>query len=69
MAVRREGGASDVNDRQDREKVAAAKARQRVIGRELCRIYDEVVQEQVPDDFLDILRKIDEAEGREDATP
>jgi len=39
------------------------KARQRAIGRELRRAYDNVAQEPVPDDFLDLLRKIDEAEG------
>jgi hypothetical protein len=68
MVVRSEGGASDVvKDRQDEEKAVAAKARQRVIGRELRRIYNEVVQEPVPEDFLVILRKIDEAEGKKDA--
>jgi len=45
----------------DREKVTAVRARQRAIGRELRRMYDDVVQEPVPDDFLDLLRKIDEA--------
>jgi hypothetical protein len=45
----------------DREKVTAVRARQRAIGRELRRMYDDVVQEPVPDDFLDLLHKIDEA--------
>ena len=45
----------------DREKIAAARARQRAIGRELRRMYDDVVQEQVPDEFMDLLRKIDDA--------
>jgi len=45
----------------DRDKIAAARARQRAIGRELRRMYDDVVQEPVPDDFLDLLRKVDEA--------
>jgi hypothetical protein len=45
----------------DRDKVTAIRARQRAIGRELRRMYDEVVQENVPDDFLDILQKIDAA--------
>jgi hypothetical protein len=45
----------------DRDKVTAIRARQRAIGRELRRMYDEVVQENVPDDFLDLLHQIDEA--------
>jgi hypothetical protein len=47
----------------DRERARAMKSRQRAIGRELRRAYDNVAQEPVPDDFLDLLRKIDEAEG------
>ncbi|MDE2476238.1 MAG: hypothetical protein KGO48_14395 [Alphaproteobacteria bacterium] len=39
----------------------AARARQRAIGRELRRMFDEVVQEPVPDDFLELLKKIDAA--------
>ncbi len=46
---------------QDRDKTRAVRARQRAIGRELRRIYDGVVSEPVPDDFLDLLRKIDDA--------
>ena len=43
----------------NREKARAVRARQRVIGRELRRIYDGVAQEPVPDEFLDLLRQID----------
>ncbi|HEY4942319.1 MAG TPA: NepR family anti-sigma factor [Rhizomicrobium sp.] len=43
----------------NRDKARAIRARQRVIGRELRRIYDGVAQEPVPDEFLDLLRKID----------
>jgi hypothetical protein len=43
----------------NREKARAIRARQRVIGRELRRIYDGVAQEPIPDEFLDLLRKID----------
>jgi hypothetical protein len=43
----------------NREKARAIRARQRVIGRELRRMYDAVAQEAVPDDFLDLLRKMD----------
>jgi len=35
----------------DREKMIAARAMQRAIGRELRRMYDDVVQEPVPDDI------------------
>ncbi len=27
-------------------------------------MYDDIAQEPVPDDFLDILKKIDEADGK-----
>ena len=61
-AVRREGGKLDVKKEQpDKEKTVAARARQRAIGRELRRMYDDVAQEPVPDDFMDLLRQIDEA--------
>ena len=43
----------------DRERARAIKSRQRAIGRELRRVYDNVAQEPVPDEFLDLLRKID----------
>lgn len=55
------GGTLDmVREPRDKEKTAAVRERQRVIGRELRRIYDEVVQEPVPDDFLSILGKMDQ---------
>jgi len=68
-AVRREGGNLDVKKEQpDKEKAVAARARQRAIGRELRRMYDDVVQEPVPEDFLELLRKIDLAKGKRDQT-
>lgn len=67
LALRRDGGNLDVkNEEPDREKVLAARARQRAIGRELRRMFDEVVQEPVPDDFLDLLKKIDAAGAKKD---
>ena len=45
----------------EREKSRAIRTRQRAIGRELRRMFDEVVQEPVPRDFLDLLHKIDES--------
>jgi hypothetical protein len=44
----------------DRERARAVRARQRAIGRELRRMFDDVAQESVPDDFVQLLRKIDE---------
>ena len=51
---------------QDRDKTRAVRARQRAIGRELRRIYDGVVSEPVPDEFLDLLSKIDDADDAGD---
>ena len=44
----------------NRENARAIRARQRAIGRELRRMYDDVAQEPIPQDFLDLLKKIDE---------
>ncbi len=67
LALRREGGNLDVkNDEPDREKTLAARARQRAIGRELRRMYDEIVQEPIPEDFMELLHKIDAAAARKD---
>ena len=66
-AARREGGTLDVKKEQpDKEKTVAARARQRAIGRELRRMYDDVVQEPVPEDFLELLRKIDANKSKKD---
>jgi Anti-sigma factor NepR len=54
------------DDNPDNGKSRAVRARQRAIGRELRRIYDGVVNEPVPDEFLDLLRKMDEADGSGD---
>ncbi len=48
------------NDDKPTEKSRAIRARQRAIGRELRRMYDDVAQESVPDDFLDLLKQIDQ---------
>jgi hypothetical protein len=52
------------NDEKPSEKARAIRARQRAIGRELRRMYDDVAQEAVPDDFMDLLRQIDEVEDK-----
>ena len=62
LALKREGGNLDVKKEEpDREKTIAARARQRAIGRELRRMFDEVVQEPIPEEFLELLKKIDAA--------
>jgi len=38
------------------------RARQKVIGAGLKRLFDDVVDENVPDDFMDLLAKFDERE-------
>ena len=50
-----------VSEEKPTEKARAIRARQRAIGRELRRMYDDVAQEAVPDDFMELLRQIDEA--------
>lgn len=49
------------NDEKPSEKARAIRARQRAIGRELRRMYDDVAQEPVPDELMDLLRQIDES--------
>jgi anti-sigma factor NepR-like protein len=44
----------------DREKNRAIRTRQRAIGRELRRMFDDVVKEPVPNELLDLLKLIDE---------
>ena len=46
------------------EKARAIRARHRAIGRELRRMYDDVAQEPVPEDFMDLLRQIDESDDK-----
>jgi hypothetical protein len=43
----------------NRERARAIRARQRAIGRELRRMFDDIAQEPVPDEFLDLLKRID----------
>ncbi len=54
---------AQVNDRPARPKSSPAldeaRLRQQAIGVKLRQIFDEVVSEPVPDEFLDILRRAD----------
>ncbi|HEX3810855.1 MAG TPA: NepR family anti-sigma factor [Rhizomicrobium sp.] len=45
----------------DRDKGRVVRVRQRAIGRELRRMYDDVAREPIPDEFLDLLQKIDDS--------
>lgn len=45
----------------DREKNRTIRTRQRAIGRELRRMFDEVAKEPVPGEFLDLLKQIDDS--------
>jgi hypothetical protein len=48
----------------NREKARAIRARQRAIGRELRRMYDDIAQEAIPDELLDLLKRIDNADTK-----
>jgi hypothetical protein len=52
----------------NREKARAIRARQRAIGRELRRMYDDIAQEPIPDELLDLLKRIDESDAKSAGT-
>jgi hypothetical protein len=56
------------DDKTDRDKARSVRARQRALGREIRRMFDGVVKEAVPGEFLDLLRRIDESDGERGAT-
>lgn len=60
---RRGWGLVKKDQKPDRERSRAIKARQRAIGRELRRVYDDVAQEAVPQEFLELLHKMDKPGG------
>ena len=47
------------------EEAADAQSRQRLIGKELRRWYDNIVKEPVPDELLDLLNQIDKRSDSE----
>ena len=64
-AVQRQGWELVKNDQKpDRDRNKAMKTRQRAIGRELRRIYEDVAKEPVPDEFVELLRQIDRRSGK-----
>lgn len=52
------------NEEKPTDKARAIRARQRAIGRELRRMYDDVAQEPIPDEFMELLRQIDQNDGK-----
>lgn len=48
---------------EDGPALEEARLRQQAIGVKLRHLFDEVVNEPVPDEFLDILRRADEKRG------
>ncbi len=42
---------------------SSLRARQKVIGAGLKRLFDDVVDERVPDDFMDLLAKFDDGDA------
>ena len=55
------------DEKSDREKSRMIRVRQRAIGRELRRMYDGVAKEPIPEEFLTLLRKIDERDDHEES--
>ncbi|MGY9105674.1 MAG: NepR family anti-sigma factor [Alphaproteobacteria bacterium] len=56
------GGKTALQDEKtplQKNKNTDIRARQRAIGRELRRMYDEIAQEPIPEDFLELLRQLD----------
>ncbi|MBX7248506.1 MAG: hypothetical protein K1X35_05570 [Caulobacteraceae bacterium] len=56
---------NDSRPQSDRDDASLdeARLRQQAIGVKLRQMFDQVVNEPVPDDFLDILRRADERKG------
>jgi hypothetical protein len=53
--------AGDKRRRQGKPSIDEARLRQQAIGVKLRQMFDDVVNEPVPDEFLDILRRADDA--------
>lgn len=51
-------------DSKDDASLDEARLRQQAIGVKLRQMFDQVVNEPVPDDFLDILRRADEKKSQ-----
>jgi hypothetical protein len=62
-----EGDAAESGRREPRRALDEARLRQQAIGVKLRQMFDEVVNEPVPDEFLDILRRADQKVQSPDA--
>ena len=51
---------SDSSDRRHPDDARARKARQKRLGDQLRKIYDDVTSEPVPDEFLNLLEQADD---------
>lgn len=58
-------GPTDTPKRKGRPSLDEARLRQQAIGVKLRQMFDDVVAEPVPDEFLDILRRGDEKKASE----
>lgn len=62
-----EAESAEAAKRAPRRALDEARLRQQAIGVKLRQMFDRVVNEPVPDEFLDILRRADDkAQGRDD---
>ena len=67
-ALEREDESAEAAKRAPRRALDEARLRQQAIGVKLRQMFDRVVNEPVPDEFLDILRRHDEnAKGGDDS--
>ena len=63
-----EDESAEAAKRAPRRALDEARLRQQAIGVKLRQMFDRVVNEPVPDEFLDILRRADDkAQGRDDS--
>jgi hypothetical protein len=53
-----------VANEKDRWRLKTVQSRQRQIGAELERLWSEVVEEPIPDEMLELLKKLDEKNRR-----
>ena len=58
LSLKKSGGAQD-NDRRGARSSIRKHDKTNVVGRALRTVYDETLREDIPDDFLDLLGKLD----------
>lgn len=59
MSGKQSGGAQDIDKRGARSPRDRRQDKANVVGRALRTVYDETLREDIPDDFLDLLNKLD----------